>query len=327
MRKQTNFTPRRRTRRWSAKTVKRRRFAGWRKARAKYRQSWSRLKEALAKESDVFIVFGAAITGVAIRQLVEYGSMLGGQTRYMALGDYSNSRGAADMGVLPDRLPGYAAVTDAAARSRFAELWGTPVPDKPGMTAREMLAAARSGSLKALYVVGANPVKTFGVSADARLGKLDLLIVHELFLTETAKLADIVFPAASAYEKGGTVTNTAGEVQRLRPALDPMGPRTDFDLLRILSHQLAKLGLGQALTSRSTDAVFEEIRKNVAGYDVNVPELLTGGAPATIPSAAMNGHQVPAGVVFSAHDNMFTSGSLSPYFTLINQLAEAHRTP
>jgi NADH-quinone oxidoreductase subunit G len=285
------------------------------------------LKEALAKESGVFIVFGAAITGAAIRELVEYGSTLSGQTRYMALGDYSNSRGAADIGLLPDRLPGYASVADAAARSRFAELWGTSVPEKPGMTAREMLAAAQSGSLKALYVVGANPVKTFGVSADTRLGKLDLLIVHELFLTETAKLADIVFPAASAYEKGGTVTNTAGEVQRLRPALDPMGPRTDFDLLRILSHQLAKLGLGKALASRSADAVFEEIRKNVAGYDVDVPELLTGGAPATIPRAAMNGHQVPAGAVFSAHDNMFTSGSLSPYFTLINQLAEAHRTP
>jgi len=285
------------------------------------------LKEALANESDVFLVFGAAITGAAIRELVAYGSTLSGQTRYMALGDYSNSRGAADMGLLPDRLPGYAAVSDAAARARFAELWGTPVPEKPGMTAREMLAAAQSGSIKALYVVGANPVKTFGVSADARLGKLDLLIVHELFLTETAKLADIVFPAASAYEKGGTVTNTAGEVQRLRPALDPMGPRTDFDLLRILSHQLAKLGLGKALTGRSADAVFEEIRKNVAGYDVNVPELLTGGAPVAIPHAAMNGHQVPAGAVFSAHDNMFTSGSLSPYFTLINQLAEAHRTP
>jgi NADH-quinone oxidoreductase subunit G len=285
------------------------------------------LKDALAKESDVFVVFGAELTGAAIRDLVSYGSTLAGQTRYMALGDYSNSRGAADMGLLPDRLPGYALVSDAAARVRFADLWGAQVPAKPGLTAREMLAGAQSGRLKALYVVGANPVKTFGFAADARPGKLELLVVHELFLTETAKLADVILPAASAYEKSGTVTNTAGEVQRLRPALDAMGPRADFDLLRILSHQLAKLGLGRALTSRSSDAVFEEIRKNVAGYDVNLPALLTGGAPATMPQAALNGHQVAAGTIFSAHDNMFTSGSLSGYFTLINKLAEAHQTP
>src|SRR5260370_42228457 len=77
-------------------------------------------------------------------------------------------------------------------------------------------------------------------------GELDLLIVHEMFLTETAKVADIVFPAASAYEKDGTVTNTSGEIQMLHKGAEVMGPRSDFDLLRILSHQLEKLGLGKA---------------------------------------------------------------------------------
>ncbi len=287
----------------------------------------SALKDALAKESDVIILFGANLTGAAIRDLVAFGVTLQGNTRYMALGDYINSRGAADMGVLPDRLPGYAPVSDAAALKKFSDLWGAKLPDKRGMNAQEMLTAAQTGALKALYVVGANPVRTFHAkeSNRDRLGKLEFLCVHEMFMTETAKLADVIFPAASAYEKDGTVTNTAGEIQRLHRALDPMGPRTDFDLLRFVSHQLAKLGLGNAIVMRSPEAVFEEIRANVPGYDVALPTLLTGGAASSKPRAALNGHSVAPGAVFSAHDDMFTSGSMGSYFTLINSLAEAHR--
>jgi len=85
-----------------------------------------------------------------------------------------------------------------------------------------MLAAAAKGQLRALYVVGANPVKTFAIDAKDRLGKLELLVVQDLFLTETAMLADIVLPAAAAYEKNGTMTNTAGEVQLVRKGGDVM---------------------------------------------------------------------------------------------------------
>jgi NADH-quinone oxidoreductase subunit G len=287
------------------------------------------LKEALAKESDVFILFGAGISGAAVRDLIAYGSKLTGQTRYIALGDYANSRGAADMGLLPDRLPGYAMVSDARARDRYAKLWGATPPTGAGMSAREMMAAAQAGNLKALYVVGANPVKTFGMSAGARPKGLDLLVVHELFMTETSELADVLLPAACAYEKSGTVTNTAGEVQRLQRALDPMGPRSDFDLLRILSHQLAKLGLGQGVPVRSPDALFEEIHANVSGYDVALPALLSGGAMMAAPRAAANGagKLAPQGTVFSAGDNLFTSGSLGRYFTLIPSLTEAKAKP
>ena len=130
-----------------------------------------------------------------------------------------------------------------------------------------MVEAAQAGKLKALYVMGANPLAHFGTLGFGR-GKLDLLIVHEMFLTETANQADIVFPAASAYEKDGTVTNTSGEIQLLRKAAEVMGPRTDFDLLRILSHQLAKLGLGKAFHYKTPAAVFEEIRKAVPSYNV-----------------------------------------------------------
>ena len=233
----------------------------------------SALKAALEKESNVVIVFGAELTGAAVRDLVKFGSSLPGQTRYMALGDYANSRGASDMGLLPDMLPGYVPVGDAKAREKFGKLWGAKLSDKPGLDARGMLAAAASGKLRALYVVGANPVKTFGVDATDRLGKLDLLIVQDLFLTETAKLADIVLPAASAYEKNGTMTNTAGEVQLVRKGGDVMGTRSDFDILRILSHQLAQQGLGQAIRLRTPEAAFDEIRQSVAGYDVSMATL------------------------------------------------------
>src|SRR6202163_104557 len=93
------------------------------------------LKSSLEKESNVVIVFGAELTGAAIRGLVKFGSSLPGQTRYMALGDYANSRGAADMGQLPDMLPGYVSLADTQARAKFGELWEAKLPEKPGMNA------------------------------------------------------------------------------------------------------------------------------------------------------------------------------------------------
>jgi NADH-quinone oxidoreductase subunit G len=286
----------------------------------------SALKSALEKESNVVIVFGAELSGGAVRDLVKYGASLPGQTRYIALGDYANSRGASDMGLAPHLLPGYASFSDAKAREKFGKLWSAKLPANPGLDARAMLAAAAQGQLRALYVVGANPVKTFGVSAGDRLGKLDLLIVQDLFLTETAKLADIVLPAASAYEKNGTMTNTSGEVQLVRKGGDVMGVRSDFDILRILSHQLAQHGLGQAITLRTPDAAFEEIRQSVAGYGISLSTLLLGEAERTSPISTANGSagfDVPAGAIFSAHDTLFTSGTLGRYCTTILSLPEA----
>jgi NADH-quinone oxidoreductase subunit G len=284
------------------------------------------LKNLLASETEVFVVFGSQVTGAAIEDLVKIGSQLAGQTRYMALGDYSNSRGAADMGLLPDRLPGHAWLDDSAAHKEFGELWGAKLSQKPGLTAQKMFEGARSGALKALYVVGANPVKTFAAPMAGGRGKLELLIVQEMFLTETAELADIVFPAKCAYEKDGTVTNTAGEIQLLRKGGDIMGPRSDFDLLRIISHQLALLGLGAAFHFKSAEAVFDEIRKNVRGYDVAMAGLLTGGAEATAPKFARNGYApyaIPAGQIFSSEDTLFTSGTLGRYCKMIDSLPEA----
>src|SRR5262249_5842701 len=157
------------------------------------------LKAQLDAASEVAIVFGSELSGAAILELVGFGSKLQGKVRYMALGDYANSRGAADMGVLSDQGPGYSHL------------------GKTGMTAHQMVEAAQSGKMTALSVVGENQLAPYGTLGYGR-GKAELLIVHELFMTETAKQADVVFPAASAYEKDGTVTSTSGEVQRLQKA-------------------------------------------------------------------------------------------------------------
>jgi NADH-quinone oxidoreductase subunit G len=287
------------------------------------------LKAGLEAESDVAIVLGADISGAAITAVVAFGSKLPGKTRFMALGDYANSRGAADMGVLPDRLPGYAYVDDARARESFEKLWGGVIPSKAGLTAPQMVDAAQAGRLNALYVVGANPLAHFGTLGFGR-GKLKLLVVHEMFLTETAKLADIVFPAASAYEKDGTVTNTSGEIQLLHKGAEVMGPRSDFDLLRILSHQLEKLGLGKAFHYKTQSTVFDEIRRAVPAYNVQQAGLLTGGAEATRVQFAMNGHapyDVPEGLIHSAEDTLFTSGTLGRFCTMMESLPEAVAKP
>src|SRR5712672_3367911 len=289
-------------------------------------ENLSAMKAALEKENNVVIVFGAELTGEAIHDLVQFGASLPGQTRYMALGDYANSRGASDMGLLPHLLPGYIPFSDSNARAKFGKLWGGKLSEKPGLDARGMLAAAAKGELHALYVVGANPVKTFGVDAKDRLGKLELLVVQDLFLTETAQLADIVLPTASAYEKNGTMTNTAGEVQLVRKGGDVMGTRSDFDILRILSHQLAQQGLGQAIRLRTPEAAFDEIRQSVPGYGISMPTLLLGEAERTFPVSTANGNapgDVPVGAIFSAHDTLFTSGTLGRYCTTIQSLPEA----
>src|ERR1700690_37595 len=221
-------------------------------------QQLSTLKAAVEGEPDLAIVFGSEVTGAAIADLVAFGSKLSGKVRYMTLGDYANSRGAADMGEIGLAFPGYAYLDDKSSADSFEKHWGAKLSTKPGLTAPQMVEAAQSGKLKALYVVGANPLKHFG-KASADRGGLRLLIVHELFLTETAQQADIVFPAASAYEKEGSVTNTSGEVQLLHKAAEVMGPRSDFDLLRILSHQLERLGLGKAFHYKAPANVSEEI--------------------------------------------------------------------
>src|SRR4029077_7526926 len=143
----------------------------------------------------LFTVFGDALHGEALRQLIAFGDSLGISVKYVCLVDYSNSRGAFDMGLLP----------------------------RDGGLSREQMLAATD--LDVLWVVGANPLKC-ATSAS----KNAFVVVQDLFMTETAKQADIILPAASAYEKNGTVTNVCGEVQRLKQAIKVMGTKTDLEI-------------------------------------------------------------------------------------------------
>jgi NADH-quinone oxidoreductase subunit G len=180
-------------------------------------------EEALAEES-LLIVFGQEFRGDEIQSLVAWG-LKRGNVRFAFLGDHANSRGAADMGLLPDLLPGYVPVTAPGAFA--AEYPG--LPTTPGKTMPEIFATAGKGELGALLIVGANPVAKLNV--DPATLKNTFVIVQDIFLTETAALADVVFPATSLYEKTGTVTNTFGDVQMASKAADRHGVKPDFEIL------------------------------------------------------------------------------------------------
>src|SRR5690349_9930830 len=181
------------------------------------------LSEKLRSEQGLVIVFGSEVTGSAVQALAKFAASVPG-AKLICLADYANSRGASDMGLYPDMLPGYFPVSDAG---KFKE-WGT-LPAQLGMAIPQMLDAAKSGSLKGLYVVGANPVGRLGVEPSAL--KNTFLVVQDMFLTETATLADVVLPAANAYEKSGTFTNTCGDIQIIKKAGEVTTTKPDFEMI------------------------------------------------------------------------------------------------
>jgi formate dehydrogenase alpha subunit len=156
----------------------------------------------------------------------------------------NNVQGACDMGALPDVLSGYQDVADATARARFAAAWGGgDLPSRPGLTSLAMQHAARDGRVRCLLIMGENPVVTDPAQHEVSraLAALDDLIVFELFLTDTAKLASVVFPAASFAEKDGTFTSTERRVQRVRRAIPPPGQaRPDWVILDALAARLGR---------------------------------------------------------------------------------------
>ena len=129
------------------------------------------------------------------------------------------------MGAAPDSLPGNVKVTSAKERKRFEEVWDAKVPKDEGMNAFEMIQAAAQGKLKALYLAGVNPLATFpgGEIVGEALKNVEFLVVQELFLTETARLADVVLPAGTLAEKNGTLTSIERRIQRTRKAINGVG--------------------------------------------------------------------------------------------------------
>jgi formate dehydrogenase alpha subunit len=152
----------------------------------------------------------------------------------------NNVQGACDMGGLPNVYSGYQPVIDTAVKKKFEEAWGVEnLDDKAGLTITDMMAAARNGTIKALYVMGENPMMSDPdtTHVEHALSSLDFLVVQDIFLTETASRADVVLPAASFAEKEGTYTNTERRVQISRQAIPPPGSaRPDWEIICELSN-------------------------------------------------------------------------------------------
>jgi NADH-quinone oxidoreductase subunit G len=249
------------------------------------------LRDQLKAEPELVILFGDSIKGESVRKLVAFGDSLGIPVRYVCLVDYSNSRGASDLGLAPDYGPGYQPV------------------DQPGLAYDQILAAE---DLDALWVVGANPLKNNALASSGAF-----VVVNEMFLTETAQRADVVFPAASGYEKNGTATNVCGEVQRLKGGLQVMGTKPDLEIIGLVAKEM-----GVNIGIWTPDKVLEEIRTSVRGYNIPLPVIATGGAAQTTP---VNG-RVPVSarpeLIQSARDTLFTSGSLGRYSKALNSVLE-----
>ncbi len=169
----------------------------------------------------------------------------------------NNVQGACDCGALPGDYPGYQKVANAEAREKFAQAWGKTLPEKPGLTVVEIMKAAEEGKIKGMVIMGENPALTDPNLNQVRraLEKLEFLCVIDMFISDTAEYADVVLPACSFAEKEGTFTNTERRVQRLTPALQPLGESLpDWQILCRLSDRL-----GYPMSYNSPADIFAEM--------------------------------------------------------------------
>lgn len=307
------------------------------------REQWLTLRDAVRTENGLIAIFGAELRGTAIRDLVD-GL---GNAKFISLGDYANSRGVADMGLYPHLLPGYLPLAEGPE----------DIPKTPGLNLREMMQAADDEKLKALYIVGSNPVARYGIDPFAVLKPFT--VVQDMFLTETAIAADVVLPVAAAYEKAGTFTNTCGDIQLLHKPADRAGVRTDFEIIVRLAQamqfpveQLVPFGpglrtdMGQSRGAESGEAdrhavwlaehgltprmspfdpmaLLDEIQRVVPGYDFSRRNLLAGNEEHT--TAADHGRgslEDDPSLIVPSHDNLFSSGTLGRYSNTLNSVIE-----
>ena len=315
-------------------------------------ETFLKLREAVKNEQNLVVAFGSEIRGNNIAKLVAALP----QAKFICLGDYANSHGAADMGLYPDLLPGYQPVSGMT--TSFHEEWGE-MP-KPGMNLPEMIKAATSGELRALYVVGANPIEQFGF--DPFVLSKSFLVVQEMFLTETAAIADVVLPSSNAYEKSGSFTNTCGDVQLVKKAGEVTTTKSDFEMIvRIgdaMGFEVRKLvpfgratradmgqsrgaqsgeadrhavwleanGLEPEMSPFSPTATLDEIRRLVPGYNVSRMNLFAGNDQHTDLSSGGPGASHEPEWIVPANDHLFTSGSLGRYSKALNSVLESHST-
>lgn len=177
----------------------------------------------------------------------------------------NNVQGACDMGGLPNVLTAYQSVTDEKLRKKFEDAWGVKLPAEVGLTLMDMMHGATEGKVKGMFIIGENPVLSDPNMGHVResLEKLEFLVVQDIFLTETAQLADVVFPGVSWAEKDGTFTNTERRVQRIRKAIEPIGEsKPDWQIICELAKAMGSTGFGYS----SPEEVFEEMKKLTPSY-------------------------------------------------------------
>ncbi|HEU4635113.1 MAG TPA: molybdopterin-dependent oxidoreductase [Edaphobacter sp.] len=306
-------------------------------------------RDAVKAEEKLLILIGSELRGADLKRLIEFGLTIPG-AKFALLSDYVNSRGAADMGLLPDMLPGYVPVANPGS---FAE---HNVPSEPGLDMLEIFEAAGRGDLSALYVVNSNPVARYNIDPAAL--KDTFVVVQEMFMTETAQIADVIFPAANLYEKGGSVTNSYGDLQLVQKAGDRAGVRTDFEMIVRVADKMGadvralvpfgkglRADMGQTRGAQSGEAdrhavwltannlepklspfdpwaILDEIQRLVPGYNVLRLQLLSGNDQHLEPSAAAAANPNRRDLVLPSGDNLFTSGTLGRFSPMLNDVQQ-----
>lgn len=196
----------------------------------------------------------------------------------------NNVQGACDMGCLPTVYPGYQGVALKELRDKFESHWEAPLSEKPGLTVVEMSQAAYEGKIKAIYIMGENPMVTDPDLSHLKkaYAKLELLVVQDIFLTESAQVAHVVLPSLSFLEKDGAFVNTERRVQRVRKALNgPEGARADWEIICDLSSRF-----GYPMNYGNPEEIFEEIRKVTPQYaGITYSRLESGGIQWPCPDA------------------------------------------
>jgi formate dehydrogenase major subunit len=226
---------------------------------------------ARSESSSIVYAMGITqhITGVDNVKSLANLAMLCGQigresTGVNPLRGQNNVQGACDMGGLPNVYPGYQPVSDSQIAEKFEKAWGAKLSTRPGMTVTEMLKAAMEGEVKAMFILGENPMVSDAdiQHVEKSLDALDFLVVQDIFMSETARLADVVLPGVSFAEKDGTFTNTERKVKRVRKAIEPIGSsRQDWEILCDLSTRM-----GYPMSYDDPSKILEEVGQLTPSY-------------------------------------------------------------